>query len=89
MTAALRTAYFYITGKELGQLNFEAIEGLEDVKVAEVDINGTKIRIAVVNGVGNVEEVMDNIRAAQEAGEDLPYHFKMVLKTKENIKEKV
>lgn len=75
MTAALRTAYFYITGKELGQLNFEAIEGLDDVKVAEVDINGTKIRIAVVNGVGNVEEVMENIRAAQEAGEDLPYHF--------------
>ena len=75
MTAALRTAYFYITGKELGQLNFEAIEGLEDVKVAEVDINGTKVRIAVVNGVGNVEDVMNDIKAAQEAGEDLPYHF--------------
>ena len=69
MTAALRTAYFYITGKELGQLNFEAIEGLDGVKVAEVDINGTKIRIAVVNGVGNVEEVMDNIKAAQDAGD--------------------
>ncbi|MBR1948336.1 MAG: [Alphaproteobacteria bacterium] len=75
MTAALRTAYFYITGKELGQLNFEAIEGLDAVKVAEVDINGTKIRIAVVNGVGNVDEVMENIHAAQEAGEELPYHF--------------
>ena len=75
MTAALRSAYFYITGKELGQLNFEAIEGLDGVKVAEVDINGTKIRIAVVNGVGNVEEVMSNIKAAQESGEELPYHF--------------
>ena len=75
MTAALRTAYFYITGKELGQLNFEAIEGLDGVKVAEVDINGTKIRIAVVNGVGNVEEVMDNIKSAQASGEELPYHF--------------
>lgn len=75
MTAALRTAYFYITGKELGNLSFDAIEGLDGVKVAEVDINGTKIRIAVVNGVGNVEDVMSEIKAAEEAGEDLPYHF--------------
>lgn len=79
MTAALRTAYFYITGEELGNLNFEAIEGLEGVKVAEVDINGTKIRIAVVNGVGNVEDVMAEIKAAQDAGEDLPYHFVEVM----------
>ena len=75
MTAALRTAYFYITGEELGNLNFEAIEGLEGVKVAEVDINGTKIRIAVVNGVGNVEDIMAEIKTAHDAGEDLPYHF--------------
>ncbi len=79
MTAALRTAYFYITGKELGATNFEAIEGLEGVKVAEVDINGTKIRIAVVNGVGNVEAVMNEINAAKEAGEELPYHFVEVM----------
>ncbi len=75
MTAALRTAYFYITGQELGMLNFAAIEGLDSIKVAEVDINGTKIRIAVVNGVGNAEQVMKNIRAAEEAGEEMPYHF--------------
>ena len=75
MTAALRTAYFYITGQELGNLNFEAIEGLKGIKAAEVDINGTKVRIAVVNGVGNVEELMNQIRNAEEAGEDMPYHF--------------
>ena len=79
MTAALRTAYFYITGKELGNLRFEAIEGLEGVKVAEVDINGTKIRIAVVNGVGNVEDVMAEIKAAKDAGEEVPYHFVEVM----------
>lgn len=79
MTAALRTAYFYITGKELGELSFAAIEGLDGVKVAEVDINGTKVRIAVVNGVGNVEEVMAEIKRAKEAGEDLPYHFVEVM----------
>jgi NADH-quinone oxidoreductase subunit G len=75
MTAALRTAYFYITGQELGNLTFEAIEGLDAVKAAEVDINGTKVRIAVVNGVGNAESVLSEISAAEANGEELPYHF--------------
>lgn len=75
MTAALRTAYFYITGQELGMLNFEEIEGLDGIKAAEVDINGTKIRIAVVNGVGNAAEVMESLQQAEAAGEEPPYHF--------------
>ena len=79
MTAALRTAYFYITGKELGQLNFKAIEGLKAVKVAEVDIQGIKVRIAVVNGIGNVAPVMDEINQAKAEGKELPYHFVEVM----------
>ena len=79
MTAALRTAYFYITGQELGELNFKAIEGLDAVKVAEIDIKGTKVRIAVVNGVGNVEAVMEQINEAKAKGEELPYHFVEVM----------
>ena len=79
MTAALRTAYFYITGKELGKLNFEAIEGLKGIKAAEIDINGTKVRIEVVNGVGNVEEVMTAINEAKANGEEPPYHFVEVM----------
>lgn len=79
MTAALRTAYFYITGNELGELNFHAIEGLDAVKVAEIDINGIAIRIAVVNGVGNVEKVMEQINEAKAKGEELPYHFVEVM----------
>ena len=47
MTAALRTAYFYITGEELGNLDFKEIDGLEGIKACEVDIKGTKVRIAV------------------------------------------
>jgi NADH-quinone oxidoreductase subunit G len=79
MTAALRTAYFYITGEELGELNFKAIEGLDAVKVAEIDIKGTKVRIAVVNGVGNVEPVMEAINKAKAEGTELPYHFVEVM----------
>ena len=79
MTAALRTAYFYITGEELGELNFKDIEGLDAVKVAEVNIKGTKVRIAVVNGVGHVAPVMEAINAAKEQGAELPYHFVEVM----------
>ena len=75
MTAALRTAYYYITGKELKEITFKALEGLEGVKEAEVDINGTKVRVAVAHGAGNVETVIDRIRVAKENGEELPYHF--------------
>ena len=79
MTAALRTAYFYITGQELGDLNFKAIEGLDSVKVAEIDIKGTKVRIAVVNGVGHAEAVLEQINEAKAQGLELPYHFVEVM----------
>lgn len=79
MTAALRTAYFYITGTELGELNFRAIEGLDGIKEAEVEIAGKTIRIAVAHGTGNVEKVLERIRAAKAAGEEIPYHFVEVM----------
>lgn len=75
MTAALRTAYFYITGTELEKLNFHGMRDLDGVKVAEVDINGIQVRIAVVNGVGHAEQVMEEIAAAKKEGRELPYHF--------------
>lgn len=79
MTAALRTAYYYITKKELETLNFKAIEGLKAVKVAEVEIKGKKVRIAVVNGVGNVAPVMEAINKAKAEGTEPPYHFVEVM----------
>ena len=79
MTAALRTAYYYITGEELGEVNFQAIEGLDGVKEAEIDIKGTKVKIAVAHGCGNIEVILDKIRAAREAGEEIPYHFVEVM----------
>ena len=79
MTAALRTAYFYITGEELGDINFKEIEGLEGVKEAEIDIKGTKVRIAVAHGCGNIETVLNRIREAKANGEEIPYHFVEVM----------
>lgn len=79
MTAALRTAYFYITGEELGEINFKAIEGLDGIKEAEIDIKGTKVKIAVAHGCGNIETILDRIREAKANGEEMPYHFVEVM----------
>jgi iron-only hydrogenase group A len=75
MEAALRTAYHLITNKELEDVEFKDVRGLEGVKEAELDIEGHKIRIAVAHWMSNIEIVLDRIREARDKGEELPYHF--------------
>jgi NADH-quinone oxidoreductase subunit G len=80
MEAAVRSAYFLVTKKELGNVNFLPVRGLDGVKEAEVDFNnGTKIRIAVAHQMGNIAAVLDKIRAARESGQETPYHFVEVM----------
>jgi NADH-quinone oxidoreductase subunit G len=80
MEAAVRSAYFLVTKKELGDVNFMPVRGLEGVKEAEVDFqNGIKIRIAVAHQMGNIAAVLDKIRAARNAGKETPYHFVEVM----------
>ncbi|MDR1286029.1 MAG: [FeFe] hydrogenase, group A [Treponema sp.] len=80
MEAAVRSAYFLVTKKELPDVNFRPVRGLEGVKEAEVDFNnGTKIRIAVAHQMGNIEAVLNRIRDARAAGKEPPYHFVEVM----------
>ncbi|MDR0503926.1 MAG: [FeFe] hydrogenase, group A [Treponema sp.] len=80
MEAAVRSAYYLVTKKELPDVNFKPARGLEGVKEGEVDFgNGTKIRIAVAHQMGNIAAVLDKIRAAKEAGQEPPYHFVEVM----------
>ncbi|HOJ07611.1 MAG: 2Fe-2S iron-sulfur cluster binding domain-containing protein [Ignavibacteriota bacterium] len=62
MEAALRTAYFKITGTELEHLEFEEIRGMAGVKEATVKIGDLDVSIAVVNGIGNVGPVLDEVQ---------------------------
>lgn len=75
MEAALRTAQFVLTGEKMPKLVFEEIRGLEGIKETKVVIAGEEIRIAVAHGLGHVGEVLDRVRRAKAAGEDMPYHF--------------
>lgn len=77
MEAALRTAYYLVTGKNLPRdaVNILPVRGLEGVKEAEIDIEGTPVRVAISHGMANVGKVLDKVRAARERGEETPYHF--------------
>jgi iron-only hydrogenase group A len=70
MEAALRTAYFKLSGKELDELEFESVRGDTAVKEASININGLQLNIAVVNGIGNVKPIIDEIIAGKSK-----YHF--------------
>jgi len=76
MEAAVRSAYYLVTKKEMPDVNLKPARGLDGVKEAEVDFgNGTKIKIAVAHQMGNIASVLDKIRAAKAAGKEMPYHF--------------
>jgi NADH-quinone oxidoreductase subunit G len=75
MEAALRSAYFLITQEDIEDVNFMDVRGMEGVKAAEIDIQGTKVRVAVAHQMGNVEALLNQIRDAKEKGEETPYHF--------------
>lgn len=75
MEAALRTAYFAITGENLKDVNFQAVRGLDGVKETTVNIKGAEVKIAVAHGLRNVKFVMDKVRDAIKNGQPVPYHF--------------
>lgn len=79
MEAALRTAYFFITGEELPTPNINFVRGHKGIKTGSINILGHEIRIAVASGLGNVVKVMNQIRDAKLKGEEPPYHFVEVM----------
>lgn len=70
MEAALRTVYEVVTKETLQDVNFTAVRGMEGIKEAEVDLNGTKVRVAVGHSLGSARKLMDQVRAGES-----PYHF--------------
>jgi len=75
MEAAVRSAYFYATGKKLDQIELEVVRGLKGVKCGSINIAGTEVRVAVAHGLANVESVLDQVREARKQGRDTPFHF--------------
>lgn len=70
MEAALRTVYFVLTGKEHEIIKFNEVRGLEGIKEASIDINGTVVNVAIAHGMKNAKVLLDDIRAGKSK-----YHF--------------
>jgi iron-only hydrogenase group A len=66
MESALRTAQFLACGKNntclaRARLEFKDVRGLTGIKEANVEVGGKNLRVAVVNGIGNIGPVIKNL----------------------------
>ena len=67
MESALRTAYALVCRDGLAKfcnsrIDFKEVRGLEEIKEAVIDLAGKKLRVAVVNGIGVIDQVLDNLK---------------------------
>ena len=70
MEAALRTVYEIVTGQACNPVEFKEVRGVEAVKEAEYDLNGTKVKIAVTSGLSNAAKLLDMVKSGEKE-----YHF--------------
>ena len=66
MDAALRSAYFLVTGKNPDADAFTAVRGMDGWKEATFNVPGAgDVRVAVVSGLGNTRKLMNAIDAGE------------------------
>lgn len=63
--AAIRTAYYALTGEELVQFKIPQIRGLKGQKEVQLQVGDLKIGVAVVNGLANAKKLLDEIKAGR------------------------
>lgn len=60
--AAIRTAYEWITGEELKEVEFNQLRGIEGLREGTVEIGDKALKIGIANGLGNARELLEGIR---------------------------
>ena len=65
MEAALRTAYELITGEVLGDVNIQAVRGMEGVREATIQVGELPVKAAVAHGLANAREVLEGIKSGR------------------------
>jgi NADH-quinone oxidoreductase subunit G len=66
LEAALRTVYETKTRRELTDVNFIAVRGLEGIREASIDLDGRMVRVAAASGLGNARRLLEKIRSGAE-----------------------
>ncbi|EAY17406.1 iron hydrogenase [Trichomonas vaginalis G3] len=74
MEAAVRSAYKFLTKKELAPIDLQDVRGVASgVKLAEVDIAGTKVKVAVAHGIKNAMTLIKKIKSGEEQFKDVKF----------------
>ncbi len=76
--AVLRTLIFIMTGKEPKEYKFTKLRGTKGIKETSVKIGNEIINFAVVNGNGNVEKFMNELKSGKKN-----YHFVEIMSCKD------
>ena len=78
MESALRSAYKFITGKDMVPLTLESLRGYDNlIKTASIDINGMKVNVAVAHGTINAMDLISKIENKEKGFENI--HFVEVM----------
>jgi len=62
MESALRSAYYFVTGKELKNVKFESVRGMKGIKEAEIKMGNKKIRVAVAATAKNSSKLIAEVK---------------------------
>ncbi len=60
--AAVRTAYEWMTGETLENVEFEQLRGKEAIRKATVKIGDQELKIGIASGLGNARVILEEIR---------------------------
>lgn len=63
--AAVRTAYEWITGEELEDVNFHGLRGLEGIREATVKVGDIDLKIGIAHGLGNARRLLEDIQSGK------------------------
>lgn len=98
LEAALRTSYEWITNKDLESIDFKSVRGIDGIKEASINIDGSIINVCAASSLGNAKKIMDDVKFGKSnyhiieimacpggcvAGGGQPYHYGDYNKIKE------
>ena len=66
MEAAVRTAHYLLTGKEMAKLDIQPLRGMKGAKELRAKIGELEVGAAVVSGLGNARKLLEEIRAGRK-----------------------
>ena len=64
MEAALRTAYYLITGNNLEtkDISFHSVRGYKGLREATIKIEDLELKIAIIDGISNAKKVLEEVK---------------------------